>query len=67
MNIAKVLIGVILGVIIIFIPKIITGQSFSLQNMGAYLVVDYIIRVFSCIIGIIVILLSTNSFFKTND
>lgn len=66
MQIAKLLIGIILGILITFIPQFITGQSFSSQNMGSYLVVDYILRVFSYIIGIIMIFLSVNSFFKTN-
>lgn len=54
-NIATV-ITIILGIVIIFVPTIITGHGYNDEKMmGALLVADYTLRVVSLIIGLLVI------------
>lgn len=49
-------ITIILGIVIIFVPTIITGHGYNDEKMmGALLVADYTLRVVSLIIGLLVI------------
>lgn len=49
-------ITIILGIVIIFVPTIITEHGYNDEKMmGALLVADYTLRVVSLIIGLLVI------------
>ncbi|MFD0051502.1 hypothetical protein ACFVHQ_19650 [Actinomycetes bacterium NPDC127524] len=59
------IVNLILGIIIIFVPTIISGHGYSEEKtMGTLLTADYILRVVSSIIGLLVISYTIKGFLK---
>lgn len=64
-SLIKLIINLILGVIIIFVPNIITGHSYDINNnMGSLLVSEFIMRVITFVIGLLVISFSIKNYSK---
>lgn len=64
-SIVQLIINLILGVIIIFVPTIITGHGYNEEKtIGTLLIADYILRVVSLITGLLVISFTIKDFSK---
>jgi uncharacterized membrane protein len=64
-NLSFLIIGLIVGILIIFSPVIITGASYDVQRvMGNLLVAEFILRTSSLIIGLLVVYDAMKTFSK---
>lgn len=63
-RIVLLLVGVALGVCIIFAPTIITGQGYSERDLGEFLVGNLIVRSSALMLGLLVIYDAVKTCFK---
>lgn len=65
-SILQLISGLIIGVIIIFVPTIITGHGYNEdRSIGAFLIADYVVRVIAFITALLVIGFSIHFFPKS--
>lgn len=59
------IIYVILGILIILAPSIISGRGYDETNtLSSFLTADYIVRIISFIVGILIIVFAVRAFQK---
>lgn len=63
-KIIPLIIGISVGVCIMFAPSVITGEGYSNKNMGAFLVADMMIRSCTLTVGLLVVYDAVKNYFS---